>query len=723
MPVFNPAHQFLNQSKSEVGTYALDIADLAANDIPLPLTFCVPVSTLKLIAQHNDLEKKFKQICTDLKNQKFKAKQALQKVHRLILRQSYPDLVTDKILTYYSEQFNKDFIRLTASPVQGFKTEYKREDNIQGEANLMESILKLWAKNLDLYYLKQEVLFPIAIIVQSQAQPSSSGLAFSINPNNGDKSKILIKAVFGVYNLKQSAAIHDTFLIDQRDWRIIDQKVVPKPHALVRQLDYLEVQNLSAEYNQRASLSTKQIKELAKLVKKLKLDQLNQIKVHWNIINQRLVITKIKPFYGNDRSSRKKSETYRTIVLGQGITTGFIPGKARIISQKKDLNSFNPGEIAIVSQLDTTLTSLIYNASAIVCEKGIASDELLTKIRHYQLPAIINARQAKTTIHTGQSIVVDASAGKVYQAPIATNEFKALNRKTTPAVFLAVNDLSEVDENLALMSDGIGLFRSEHQFIKTGQHPLLTIRQNSDKFQQKLVNDFINFYHRFINLKGKSPLIIYRTLNLDSNQLKKLSGGLNFEKTENNPLLGYRGALRQLRQPQVLTFELNLLKKISRKLDRQLNLLLPYVRTSFELQQLLLFIDRQFETEVEQPRLWLQLTTPENLLNIKDYLKVPLAGISINVRVIHSLLTGIDPSNSEVYQQYTLNHALLKKLITDAVEVIKKQESDLKILLNLAEFDQELVELAQYLKIDGITIRPDYVQQTKKFIINQATPL
>ena len=224
MPVFNPAHQFLNQSKSEVGTYALDIADLAANDIPLPLTFCVPVSTLKLIAQHNDLEKKFKQICTDLKNQKFKAKQALQKVHRLILRQSYPDLVTDKILTYYSEQFNKDFIRLTASPVQGFKTEYKREDNIQGEANLMESILKLWAKNLDSYYLKQEVLFPIAIVVQSQAQPSSSGLAFSINPNNGDKSKILIKAVFGVYNLKQSAAIHDTFLIDQRDWRIIIKK-------------------------------------------------------------------------------------------------------------------------------------------------------------------------------------------------------------------------------------------------------------------------------------------------------------------------------------------------------------------------------------------------------------------------------------------------------------------------------------------------------------------
>lgn len=722
MPIVNPAHQFLKFSKSEVGLYALELANLAKNNIPLPLTYCIPVQTLKTIAQHNNLTSKFEQIVNNTNLQaQTELNQAIKQIQVLIREQVYPHQVSKKLLQFYTEKLDKDFTRLTASPTDGKKIDYKREDNIKGEANLMESILNLWARNIDPTDLKDKNLFPIAIVIQSQTQPDSSGIAYSLNLNNGDKSKISINSVFGVYAIPESEQAHDSFIIDQRSWKIIDKQLSDNKKIFIRRPDELIIQN-NKKLTNKLSLTQEKAVELAHLVRKIKLTNTEQIKLHWELVNDEIVITKIKPYYYS-ASQLINQDKYKTLLIGQGVTSGFIAGRCFLIKSEKDLSRIKPGMIAVVKELTKEHRNLIQICSAIICEETIKNQAILGKIRDYSLPTIILAKHAFSQLKNDQLITVDASAGKVYQVKSGKTIDQKLTKTTQVKLYLAVNEFNEITETQSLLSNGIGLLRSEHQFIKTGLHPLQILKTQPEEFKEKLVGDILRFYHRFINLKQKEPSITYRSNKLDSNQLAKLQSGNVFESLEKNPFLGFKGAIRSLNQLDWFEYELELLTKINSKIDRPVNLLMPFVRSSFELTQLYQHITNKIESPVLQPPLWLEIDTPENLLNIEEYLSVPLAGVSLNLKSLQALFYAIDPGFTDVYNQYTFNYQLMLPLIQTFVKKVKKANTEIKINLILSGFSQELIENANNLGINGVVIQPNLALSTKELLVQTETNL
>jgi phosphoenolpyruvate-protein kinase (PTS system EI component) len=314
--------------------------------------------------------------------------------------------------------------------------------------------------------------------------------------------------------------------------------------------------------------------------------------------------------------------------------------------------------------------------------------------------------------------VVDANAGKVYKAKNIDKEVNSLTQSTKPRLLLAVNQFDDITEEMALISEGIGLFRSEHLFIQTGQHPLQLLQNQPQKFKQQVANQFVQFYHRYISLKQKEPQLIYRSFNLNSNQLAKLKGGSSREKTEINPFLGFRGAIRHLNQPHILNFELDLLKQINQQIDWGINLLLPFVRTPFELQQIQTHINSQLSQTVTAPQVWLEISTPENLINIEEYTTSLLAGVSINIKNVTALLHGFDPNYSDISAQYNmLNNPVLNRLITSAVQTIQKKNKNIQVILNLSEHNQDLIDLAIQLELDAVTVRPEIAKQVKRFLV------
>jgi pyruvate,water dikinase len=268
-------------------------------------------------------------------------------------------------------------------------------------------------------------------------------------------------------------------------------------------------------------------------------------------------------------------------------------------------------------------------------------------------------------------------------------------------------------------SSGIGLIRSEHFFIQTGFHPLKLIRTQKEKIKQRISHQIVNFYHRYLNLKHRPPLLVYRSLNLTTNQLLKLSKGQNFESEETNPYLGFRGATRYLNQPEIFNFELELLAHINQKIDKPIVLLAPFVRTSFEWQQLLLHIKKEIKKQVLRPQVWLQLSTPENVYNIEDYLAADLAGISINLKSIHALMHGIDPDFPDIFNQYQLDNQLAITQLELIKQAIDSQSRQITSVINFHQFNQELVRQTVALKYDGITVRPRISKQIKQQIIER----
>ena len=56
--------------------------------------------------------------------------------------------------------------------------------------------------------------------------------------------------------------------------------------------------------------------------------------------------------------------------------------------------------------------------------------------------------------------------------------------------------------------------------------------------------------------------IIYRTIDFRTNEFRGLAGGERFEPEEANPMIGYRGALRYTREPDLFALELEALKRV-----------------------------------------------------------------------------------------------------------------------------------------------------------------
>lgn len=718
MSVVNPAQHLAQLPKSEVGAYAQDLAKLIRQNIPLPQTFCVPVSALRLIGHHNNLPGKIEQI-TQLTNplDSNQNKVALTQIKRTIRQQNIPDQVVQTLHQFYNQQLDKNFIRLIASPVKGTTTEYKREDNIQGEANLLESILKLWARNITQENLVHHHYFPVAIVIQAQFQPEASGLAYTQHPKTGDKNKIILDSVWGVYQRNEQLDQRDRMVLDFHSYQVVDQQSQTQKEYYYRQLDQLGLKSTPAKLKDRVSLSRKQAVELAKLVRQIKLDSVQHLKIHWELVNGQLIITKIKPFQFSPDNTLIHDYATKAVLVGKSVNSGFITAQAKLIETKQDLNQFTAGQIAVVKTLNPSNQRLIHTSSAIICQHGITNQNLLNQVKKFSLPVIIQAQAAFSKLADGQFIIVDAGAGKVYLSK-KDNQQPGLYRETEPKLYLAVNNPQEINQDLNKMSQGIGLLRSDHFFIEEGIHPLHLIRSQAESLKQRISREIVSYFHRTINSTGQEPLIVYRSLNLTSTQLAKLAHGQAHEsRHEQNPFLGFRGAIRSLHQPEIFKFELDLIKHINKKLDKQIVLLLPFIRSPFELERLLAMVDQECEQEVTNPEIWLQLTTPENLINIDQYLQANISGLSINVKNIHSLLLGLDPANRNIFDLYQLNNQLMISLIKKVQEQVNLDHKKMTTLLNLHQFNQELVQLCQEIGIAGLTVRPNLAKQTKSALI------
>ncbi len=56
--------------------------------------------------------------------------------------------------------------------------------------------------------------------------------------------------------------------------------------------------------------------------------------------------------------------------------------------------------------------------------------------------------------------------------------------------------------------------------------------------------------------------VTYRTIDFRTNEFSGLRGGERFEPQEANPMIGYRGALRYTREPDVFALELAALRQV-----------------------------------------------------------------------------------------------------------------------------------------------------------------
>ncbi|MBV9549738.1 MAG: phosphoenolpyruvate--protein phosphotransferase, partial [Alphaproteobacteria bacterium] len=306
--------------------------------------------------------------------------------------------------------------------------------------------------------------------------------------------------------------------------------------------------------------------------------------------------------------------------------------------------------------------------SALVLEEAAVTSHVAIVARSMGLPLVASLEGIADATRPGNLIAVDGETGEVHLRP-AVEIIKAFGEKRAmraqvAARFAAVRDLPAVTRDgvaIKLMmnaglefdmpqlaksgADGIGLFRTELQFMIGETMPRLA--------------DQMNFYKKIIDAAGDKP-VVFRTLDLGGDKVLPYA---RWEREE-NPALGWRAIRIALDRPALLRYQVRAL--IAASVGKTLRILLPMVSDVDEFNRGRALIDR----ELERARLMGQ-GRPTQVL-VGAMLEVPALAfmlpqlmrsadfVSIGSNDLLSLAFAVDRTNPRVARRYdNLNPASL----------------------------------------------------------------
>lgn len=135
----------------------------------------------------------------------------------------------------------------------------------------------------------------IAVIIQKQLYSSTSGIGFSVNPQNNSYDEVMINASFGLGEYIVSGKVSpDSYIVNTIENRIVSKKINDKRVALYLCKDGGTKESI-CEDAKKQTLTDEQILELSNLVKKCERYYGRPIDIEWSYENDKLFLLQSRP--------------------------------------------------------------------------------------------------------------------------------------------------------------------------------------------------------------------------------------------------------------------------------------------------------------------------------------------------------------------------------------------------------------------------------------------
>ena len=350
------------------------------------------------------------------------------------------------------------------------------------------------------------------------------------------------------------------------------------------------------------------------------------------------------------------------VVGAPGICTGTV----RILRSLSELDTFQEGEILVTESTAPDWMDALEKCAGVITEQGGATCHASIVTRELGKPSIVGVKGILSLLETGQEITIDASRGSqgyVFAGHCAfdVRELSLENLPETKTnIYLNTAKPSEAMNIAALPVAGVGLLRSEFIINDIGVHPMALVKYDElddettdaisavtstynkktdyfiDEFALGIAEICASFYPR--------PVIV-RLADLKSNEYSELLGGARFEPHEENPMMGWRGAIRYIDPDYREAFNLECvaLRRVRESLELDnLRIMVPFCRSVREGQAVL---DALAENGLERGKNGLQVymmaELPNNVFLAQEYCEI-FDGFSIGSNDLTQLVLGID---------------------------------------------------------------------------------
>jgi pyruvate,water dikinase len=311
------------------------------------------------------------------------------------------------------------------------------------------------------------------------------------------------------------------------------------------------------------------------------------------------------------------------------------------------------------------------------------------------------------------------------------------DKRPRTQVMMNVGDPDHAFALSALPNDGVGLARLE--FIinnHIGIHPMAlvryphlqkpeVVREIERRIGEEDPREF--FVRRLAEGIGRiaaafypNPVIV-RMSDFKSNEYAMLIGGHEFEPTEENPMLGFRGASRYYDERYREGFHLECLALQRVREDMGLTnvkAMIPFCRTVEEGERVIALMAefglKQGEHDLE---IYAMCELPANVVFADEFLRI-FDGYSIGSNDLTQLTLGLDRDSEMVAHLFDERNGAVEKMVEMAIDAAHRAGKKIGIC---GQAPSDYPEFARFLVEKGITsisLNPDTVIQTTGFILN-----
>jgi pyruvate,water dikinase len=643
--------------------------------------------------------------------------------------------------------------------------------NIRGEGPLLEACLNCFASlftdraisyRAGLGLDQTKVRLSVGVQQMIHSDSASSGVIFTLDTETGARNVILITSAYGLgENIVGGRVDPDEFLVSKplletARMPILRRKLGKKQLRMVysshgtRRTKNIEVSKVEQD---KFSLNSNEIIELAKWASTIEdyYSKINNRETPMDIEwakdggNGDLYILQARPETVHSQLKAAEVEVMTlmkrsTILLkGKSVGSKIGAGPVRVVQGIADLKDFKEGEVLVADMTDPDWEPVMKKASAIITNRGGRTCHAAIVSREHGVPCVVGTGNGTEILQNGQEVTVSCADGEEGlimhgRLPFTSKKINwSSTTKTRTKVMVNIGNPDHALKTAMLPVDGVGLVRLEFIIAECVKiHPMALIHREMVKdeneikeiqvltqgFEKDPTQYFVDRLAEGIGMIAGAfwprPVIV-RLSDFKTNEYAHLLGGKAFEPTEENPMIGFRGASRYYNEKyrEGFALECQTLKYVREEMGlTNVKIMIPFCRTAEEGK---LVIQEMARNGLHQGsdglEIYVMCELPSNVVDIASFASI-FDGFSIGSNDLTQMTLGVDRDSELISHLFNERDPAVLKMLSMAIEGAKAAGRHVGIC---GQAPSDYPEITRFLidrGIDSISLSPDSVIST-----------
>ena len=648
--------------------------------------------------------------------------------------------------------------------------------NIRGEAALIDACKRCFASlftdraisyRFDKGFDYETVFLSIGVQKMVRSDIGASGVIFSIDTESGFKDAVLITSSYGLgETVVQGTVNPDEFYVFKPTLKsgfkpIVQKKLGTKEIKMIyskkKGLESTEIKPVPKAQRDVFSITDDETITLAKWAciiedhYSAEAGYFKPMDIEWGRDGKtgELFILQARPETVQSQKDANVLESYvlleqkKPLVTGTAVGSKIGAGPVNVIQTVTDIKNFKKGEVLVTDMTDPDWEPIMKIAAAIVTNKGGRTCHAAIVSRELGVPCIVGTGKGTEALRKAKEATVscaEGEVGNVYEG-ILKYEVQRVNlqnlQRPKTKIMMNVGNPENAFDIANIPNDGVGLARLEfiiNQHVRIHPMALVQFEKVTDKKVRKQIEALTKGYENrtdfFVDklAQGIAKIaaafypndVITRMSDFKSNEYANLIGGKYFEPTEENPMIGWRGASRYYddKYRDGFALECKAMKKVRNEMGlTNVKPMIPFCRTVEEGKRVIeVMRDNGIVQGENGLEIYMMVEIPSNVILVEDFAKI-FDGFSIGSNDLTQLTLGLDRDSAQVAHIFDERNEAVQTLVRDVITKARKMGKKIGIC---GQAPSDYPEFARFLVdcgIDSMSLNADTVIKTTLDII------